>query len=640
MKFRLTRSLWRVLLLFTPLQAMAEQPIEIQRKNFVIAEQQAASGSWRTVQKWRESLADYPLMPYIEMAYLKNHAFRANEKRINEFLRIYESTPMEWPVRKAWLNYLIEKKDAVAYLNAFKPTSDAHLTCYQHRFELQLGAKIESIADKVADLWGVNKSQPKACDPLFKVWADAGLRTHDMVRARIKKAADGGSHSLIPYLTRLLPAGERKWATAWHRTRRNPATILNSKMVKHSGDKWIEIHAYGLQRLIWRDTERALKHYQRLADKKRFTPAQQAEIAITFGLALASDQHPQALFWLQKIPPEAGTEKTRQWHLATLVRQQSWSRLISFINGLNQEQRAEAGHRYWLARAYHELGDLKKSREIMLEVAGLRHYYGFLAAARLGTKYQLNHDSIQLKPDLEKAVQTAPSAQRAYEFLQLGRDWMARHEWYKFRQTLTKEEQGHAAYLAHKWHWYDQALRGISLAGYNNDVLLRFPKAYQKEFVAASKDIGIAPSLAMAIARRESSFAADARSGAGARGLMQIMPATAKVLAGRKFDTRKLYDPQTNIKMGTGYIKSLIKRMNNSVPRAIASYNAGWGRVQDWRPEQGSMPMEVWIENIPYTETRNYVKAVLAYQQVYEMLEQQPNDIFSRIIEEQVTAND
>lgn len=620
--------------------AIASTALENQRKDFVLAEQQAAKGSWKTVEKWRASLGSYPLWPYVEMAYLKNHAYRVNEQRINNFLNIYQSTPLEWPVRRAWLNYLIEKGDAEGYLKGFKATSDSRLNCYQLRFKLKMGASITSLSETIAKLWVVNKSQPKACDPLFKAWTNAGLRTNDMIKQRIVLAADGGSHSLIPYLSKLLPAKERAWASAWHKTRRNPATILNSRYVKTTSPEWLAIHWYGLKRLIWRDPERALKHYQTLAKKGVIQSAHEADLALTFGLALASKKHPEALVWLAKIPTELATEKTNQWHLATLLREDKWSQLVTFILSLSAEKQQEAAHRYWLARAYAVLGKTQEANTLMRDLAGLRHYYGFLAAAHSGLKYQLNHDTLQQDPKIQARLQQAPAAKRAYEFLQLGRDWLARSEWYKFRATLTKTEQGNAAYLAHQWHWYDQALRGISLAGFNNDVLLRFPKAYQSDFQAVSAKLGVNFTLAMAIARRESSFAADARSGVGARGLMQIMPATARVLKGRRFNIAKLYDPQTNIAMGTGYIKQLIARMDGDVPRAIASYNAGWGRVKKWLPDEGSMPMDIWIENIPYTETRNYVKAVLAYQQVYEMLQNKPKDIFSGVILGHVSAKE
>ena len=629
------------LLLFASLSSSASSQVESanellaqQRVWFVEHEQKAKSASMKQINQWRKTHGDYPLFPYVELAYLRNHPYLSNKQAIRDFLHLYEGTALEWSLRHPWLDYLAKKNQAILFLNDFKPTSDAELNCHKLRFQLQIGGKLKDLADDIAPLWVVGNSQPKACDPLFDKWADAGLRTDDMVKRRIVLAADGGSHTVIPYLTKLLPESEQAWAKLWHRVRRDPARITRLSSFKSTPD-YAAIQVYGIQRLIWREPDEAIEHYQQMLN--RFTISAQAldEIHYTFALALASKGHEQAEVWLKRIPRHLKDSKIVHWHLATYLRNNQCQKVVELYQSLPEELQSLSANKYWYARAQAQLGQTQ-SDSVLQELAQTRHYYGFLAAARTSNRYQLNHQGVEIDLDIMSRLKNAPSAKRAYEFFMLERYTQARREWYRFKQGLDKVEQANAAYLAYQWHWYDQALRGISQAGYHDEVSLRFPKAYEDLYQKYSQQAGIDLTLAMAVSRRESSFMVDANSSAGARGLMQIMPATAKTLAGRKFNPYRLFTAETNVELGTEYLAQLTERMNGQIPLAIASYNAGFHRVLKWLPKEQAVPLDIWIETIPYKETREYVKAVLAYQQVYELFNEQPKDIFSQIVNKKV----
>ncbi len=620
--------------------AVAEsKDIEQQREWFETAEADVKKGSYQAVEAWRKKLGDYPLFPYVELAYLKNHAFLANKDRIRNFLDVYEGTPLEWPLREKWLTYLARQNKPLLFINDFKPTSSATLNCQYLEFELAIGAKIENLAKQIEDLWVVGKSQPKACDSLFSKWQQAGLRSTDVIKRRVVKAADGGSHTLIPYLTGLLPENEQAWAKLWHAVRRDPAVVTQLSRFNSRSQAYADIQFYGSKRLIWRAPDTAIKHWISIEDSFPFSAEQRDQIYYTYALALASKSHEQALTWLNKVPDHAKNDKLVHWHLATYLREQDWVNVASVIQLLPQEMQQEAIYQYWLSRAQDKLGIEHTASTRYLELAKLRHYYGFMAAAQIKKPYQLNYKPYRAEQNILKKLANAPAAKRAYEFLQVGRKVSARREWWQFKRTLSKDELAAAAYLAYQWQWYDQALRGISQAGLYDEVAIRFPKAFSDIYEKYSKRVGIEPSLAYAISRRESSFMEDAYSPVGARGLMQLMPATAKGVEGKRVSNRRLYDAQTNIRLGTKYISGLIKRMENQTPLAIASYNAGYSRVLSWLPEDKAVPLDIWIENIPYSETREYVKAVLAYQQVYELMSTQPKNVFSDLVSTQITKN-
>ncbi|MCU4676585.1 transglycosylase SLT domain-containing protein [Catenovulum sp. 2E275] len=613
--------------------------IKQQREWFETAKSQAANGSYTTVENWREKLGDYPLFPYIEQAYLKNHAFLSNKEKIRSFLSLYEGTPLEWPLRETWLKYLAKQNQPLLYINDFKPTSNAELNCHYLSAELEIGAKIATLADKIEDLWVVGKSQPKACDPLFAKWKKAGYQTSDVIKRRVEKAADGGSHTLIPYLTGLLPESEKDWAKLWHSVRKDPAVITQLKHFKKRSADYAGIQFYGIKRFIWRDPDAAIKHWLSVEESFPFTAEQRDKVYYTFALALASKDHPQAITWLNKVPDHVKDSKLVHWHLATYLREQDWVNVASVIQSLPQNMQDEAIYQYWLSRAQTELGIEQTAKTRFTELSKLRHYYGFMAAAQIGEPYQLNYKPYKAEQEVLHKLSNAPAAKRTYEFLQLDYKVSARREWWQFKRTLSENELAAAAYLAYQWQWYDQALRGISQAGLYDEVAIRFPKAFADLYEKYSQRVGIEPSLAFAISRRESSFMEDAYSPAGARGLMQLMPATAKHVEGSRVSNRRLYDAQTNIRLGTKYISSLIKRMQQQTPLAIASYNAGYSRVITWLPEEKALPLDIWIENIPYSETREYVKAVLAYQQVYELMSNQPKNVFSDLVKTQIVKN-
>ncbi|MEO0369124.1 MAG: lytic transglycosylase domain-containing protein [Pseudomonadota bacterium] len=154
-----------------------------------------------------------------------------------------------------------------------------------------------------------------------------------------------------------------------------------------------------------------------------------------------------------------------------------------------------------------------------------------------------------------------------------------------------------------------------------------------------TKSQDIDPAWAFAIARRESSFMADANSGAGARGLMQLLPSTVNFITKKKVKSRKLFEPAFNIQQGTQYMRYLMDRMGNNAVLATASYNAGWSRVKNWVPKDDAVPLDIWVETIPFKETRNYVKAVLAYQQIYSRLLGEEDNLFHRLADMEISQN-
>jgi soluble lytic murein transglycosylase len=256
-----------------------------------------------------------------------------------------------------------------------------------------------------------------------------------------------------------------------------------------------------------------------------------------------------------------------------------------------------------------------------------------MAAQMLGTPYQLNHNPL-LQTEADKAaLAQLPAFVRIKELLALERYYDARSEWNLAISTLTPDQIHTAAHLARDWGWYDQGIRGAISSQRWNDMQLRFPNPLPHLFEQHARNRAIDPAWAVAIARQESAFWMQARSHAGALGLMQLMPATARATAKRHNIPLKslslLSEPDTNIQLGTAYLSQMAERFDGNLAYASAAYNAGPSRVSQWLEARGELPLDIWIETIPFDETRNYVQNVLAFRVIYERLAERPVTLFS-----------
>lgn len=603
-----------------------------QRKTFLDAENQIWNASSATYQNLYQQLHYYPLQPYLDQKRLMTKMDLSSATEISKFLTKYEGTPLDWPLRKKWLAYLAKRKKAVLFQTFFKPTSNVELTCQNYSFELETGVLPTKVLPKVSALWLVGKSQPKVCDPLFKKWQQAGYRTNDLIWQRIVLAADGGKHSLIPYLTKLLPKQEQELAKVWHKVRRDPAYISKLSRFSNKTAREAEIVAYGLKRLIWRAPEKALDTYALAKKLLPFTKEQQQQITLKFALSLASKNHAEATNWLEQVDEKLFSSNLTQWYITDALRDQNWQHIKDKLEKLPQTAQQSLQWRYWYGRSLLATDELVKGTELLNELAQSRHYYGFLAASYLNKPVNFQNKPLVITAEEKALVVKSPEAKRALEFFAIGRFHHARLEWNYWLSKLSQRDKLVASKVATEMQWYDRAIFTLAKVGYLNDVNLRFPLGFETEIKHYADNQKINPAWAFAITRRESSFMSDANSPAGAKGLMQIMPATAKQLARKKVSTQYLFKAKNNINLGTKYLRNLLDRHHGNQVLATAAYNAGPHRVKSWLKDAEPLPADVWIETIPFKETREYVKSVLAYQEIYQDKVGQKGSLFDQII--------
>ncbi|MGQ8366253.1 transglycosylase SLT domain-containing protein [Glaciecola sp. 1036] len=587
-----------------------------------------------------QDIGDYPLNPYLIAKKLTHRISLSRTGQIRDFLLKYDGTPLDRLVRTPWLEYLKKRNKDQLFMQFYRNVYDTELACYDLDLRYQYSQDKEAVFNEVADFWNVGKSQPKTCDPVFKAWMQAGLLTEDLILQRIEKAANGGTHTLIPYLTTLLPEDKKYLAEAWHKVRRNPATVAKLNLF-NGRYQMIEssIVTYALTRLIWRDADLALKTYERAKNAMVFSQAQTAKIANQFAVSLALNEHKQAEKWLTKAGDVAPQEDTLRWHLALLLRNQEWQKIILLIEKSQPQYTHDLQFQYWLARAYELVGRNQDATSLYRQLASARDYYGFLSSARLGVDYSFEHQPLSPSQEDLDLIRQSGFAQRAYELRKIGRDYWARLEWLALKRSLNQEQQLATAVVSSEWGWHDQTIRTLGDLRELNDVERRFPIAYADLIVPEAKKNNIQPEWSLAIARRESSFMPDAISSVDARGLMQVLPSTARYLEKRRVSSSELLEPDFNARVGNKYLRYLLNKLDGNTLLATASYNAGWRRVLDWLPEDNAIDADIWIELIPYRETRNYVKAVMAYQQIYQrkLSDEMPkHTVFSQLASSQI----
>lgn len=311
-----------------------------------------------------------------------------------------------------------------------------------------------------------------------------------------------------------------------------------------------------------------------------------------------------------------------EWRTRAAIMASSWSDVLASVESMPPALRSETIWGYWYSRALQKLGKTAEARLLLTELSRQPGFYGLLAAEQSKIRPPYLADSPQPDPALVHYYLKRPEAQRAKALHKAGLWVEAAHEWKALMHGADSRAYLAAAHAAAEMGMIDRQIGLAIRATSHFDLGLRYPLVHEQEVLSASSAAHIAPELTWAIIRQESRFVAHAVSSAGAVGLMQLMPATAKRVAARagmkaKPTRQVLVEPSPNIELGTAFLSSLLRSYKGNVAYAAAAYNAGPGRVARWRNTLGTMEIERFVELIPFDETRDYTKQVLANYVLY-----------------------
>ncbi|MFA5630764.1 MAG: transglycosylase SLT domain-containing protein [Porticoccaceae bacterium] len=598
--------------------------LEQQRDHYRQAAQALARGDRRAFAAHMHKLSGYPLAPYLEYADMSARIDSVDATQIAAFLERHPHAQFSRTLRQRWLDHLAAQRRWPEYVRFYDADLVSTQLACRYGYALFQTGDSERGAAVGIPLWQVGSSQPEVCDPLFEELISAGHISEEVAWVRYTRAVFNHQYGLANYVSRFLTSPSyRQRAELYLRVDRNPHEIANYSLFTSHTPEELTLLRHGLTHLARSNPRMALNHWNRYHQSHTFDTAAEQEIssALVRALYQAGDRD-TADQYLQQIAPQASQELL-EWRLRLLVEAGDWQSILHWSAHLSATAAFDSRWKYWRARAL-ELtgGSAAEIRTLYQNIAGERSFYGFLASEWLGTPHQMQHEPVPVDASQLRNLANREAFIRIRELLhQDDRDW-ARREWHRALSGAPQQELLTAAKLAELWGWDNQAIAAMIQASYWNDIQVRFPLSHRDSFQAQARNTGVPVNLLFAIARQESAFNPDAVSSAGARGLLQLMPATATETAKRHGiayrQRAELHDPIKNIALGSRYYMDMLKRFGNNRILATAAYNAGPGRVASWRARSaGELPFDVWIELIPFRETRNYVQNVLAFSIIY-----------------------
>ena len=597
-------------------------PYKKQRNLFLKAERAYKKKQHKNYKKYYAKLDNYPLQAYLKYREYRNKLSSLNEQQVLQFFNDYDDTPYEGWLRTAWLDKMAKKEHWQQYLNAYTPQKSTTRRCHHLNALIKTGNKAQAF-EQVEALWLVGESQPRSCDPVFSAFKKSGKMTSELLSVRIKLAMQKGRTSLATYLARSLNKNDRQWVAEWVKIYRKPALIIDNPLFKQSHPMKSTIQVHSVERMARHQPEAAITLLAKLEKNNDFTQDEYDKMYRSIGMKLAYRHGKGAWYWLNKISDKNSDETVQQWRARSAIREDNWPAITSAINRMSEEEQKNFRWQYWLASGKEQQGDKKAAKQDFYQLAQNRSYYGFLAADKMDMPYEFQIAPLNPDNDSLNKIAQHPGILRAREFYLLGRTTEARREWYFTTQKqFDNDDRAIAAKIAQQWGWHNRAIITMAHTDERNDIALRFPVLQKERVTKYSKEQKLQPAYTLAVIRRESAFATDARSRVGALGLMQIMPATGKVIARKlkvKFSSKnQLLSPETNVQFGTKYLNMMLKKFYKQPALASAAYNAGGHRVKAWLPEKQEMKAVRWIESIPFKETREYVSSILAYTAIYE----------------------
>jgi soluble lytic murein transglycosylase len=615
------------------------QELTAQRWQFQYAYEAFKHNNLEKFHQLSTTLADYPLYYYLQYLSISSQLSQQPRSSIETFLTPYGNTYFGEKLRHNWLKKLAQAGSWNTLLRNYTPSKSTTLQCYYAQARLASEQQTEIALEDAKKLWLVGYSQPSSCDPVFEYLYQSPLMNDTLLWERIRLAMQNKKLSLAMALAKRLSPNEQTWFTLWQTMHSQPEPTLASF---NYPDLPITrtIIGYGINRLAKKQFDLASRYWEKLQRDYAFSVPQIGEIQRNLALMSVKQHHPSALKWLAAINKHFLNEKTSETRIKLALSQQHWLALLDFITQMPLAQREQLQWRYWLGRALEQTGQPTQAHKLFTRLAKERDYYGFLAADRIGTEYQFNNQPIQYTPTNQARLMKNPSIRAAYEFYQLSQliageeQWLlnARREWGYGIKQLTPQQQAIAAALASRWGWHDRAIMTAATAGYYDDLEVRFPLAYHQQLTTAANQQNVDLAWAYSIVRQESAFMAKVRSRAGALGLMQLMPATGRSVArklGLKLTTRQdILTIDTNVSLGTAYLRQMLDRFKGNYILATAAYNAGPSRAKRWAAQNNCLPADIWVEMIPFNETRKYVRNVLFYTVVFESrLGQRPRSL-------------
>lgn len=601
-----------------PVAAQADTDLSSQRPAVLTALHAAEHGQLTPQDVGR--LAEHPLRPWLEAINLDHGIARATTKTVRTVLGHSGAQPASDWLRERWLAELVRRQDWPTFRQFYQGGGSLDLRCADLTARAIPGPVDADWISDATSVWLTGRSLPTLCDGPLNTLATHGALDDSLRWQRIELAAAEGQTALMRFLAGRLPADQAARARGYADFIAAPdARAANWQKDARSQTMAVE----GLRRLAKRSPDNAEALLAKIGGALALDDTQRGRVLYEIALWTVASYLPGSAARLAAVPASAYDPRLHEWRVREAMSRRDDRGALRAIEAMSPDQRNDPRWQYFEARLRERLGQPDAARPLYAAAATTATFHGFLAADRINQPYALCPAEPDSDPDLRARVAALPGLQRAIEWFVLDRPGLATREWNALLATLDDAQRHVAIDLAQQAHWYDRAV--FSIGSRPEDLRqyrLRFPLHHARTLRREAKKHRLDPAWVAALTRAESAFMPMARSGANARGLMQLLPSTAANTARRLGQpwngAASLYRPTTNLVLGTAHLRHELDQHGGLPYLAIAAYNAGPTPVARWQQARGNFDSDFWIETVSYKETRDYIARVLAFSVIYD----------------------
>lgn len=641
MKFTWLQPIVGVLFALSGLNSVAGTADDAEDRIILAAHEARRKGDLRTLQQLAATPLNHVLSPYVQYWHLGSVLARpgALDERttiaaVNAFLRDQVGTQLTERLRVDWLEQLAKAEDWQAVVERYAELQNPGLAqrCLQWQARLKLADK--QAGAEISAAWLELDRAPAPCNLAIQTAIDLGQLEAEALWQRARRQVDSRQPDNALISWRWLPTSLAPAPQDARQALNSPAAWLSrlpANFAIHRSQRELAIAA--LTRLAREDARIAFSRLLSLQD--RFSHEERGHLHAVIAMHAAIDHFPEALQFYHATRSETLTPLQHAWRVRAALRAGAWKEVEQSIHAMGSAQAAQPEWTYWLARALISRGAQAEARPLLQSLAGDNDFYGLLAAEALGQAFSPPPALPLLPADKLAEAENDSSIQRALSLFRLGLRTEGLREWVWALRERDQSFRLAAAHLALRHELYDRTINTAELANPRDNFSLRFLTPYRDFIEPEVRAQGLDLSWIYGLMRQESRFTVPARSSAGAQGLMQVMPATGKWVANKigllGYDPGQLSDPRINVLLGTSYMRLIFDDLDRHPVLASAAYNAGPGRAQRWR-DQKTLEGAIYVETIPFDETRDYVKKVMVNATIYAaMLEGRSQSLTTRL---------
>jgi soluble lytic murein transglycosylase len=581
------------------------------------------------MQRLRQRLPDEPDSPQLKGYAIYDYLVAARLRRdlaagagdaqldagVDEFLQAHNGQPVARALRRDWLASLARRARWDLFLPRSADVTDPQLGCDRLAGLLATGATA-ALAPEALARWSLPQKQPPQCAEAFAWLHQQNLITPALAESRARAALAADNARLAREFIADVPAARATELLLWSDLLESPKSSLNVLATRPGLPIDPDALAQGFDKLARADIQSAIALLPQLSARPDSTPALQSRLQRSVALGAAYDRDPRALPAFDSLPPESADTQVQEWRVRAALFAGDFDKVRVWTEQMPPALASLPRWRYWHARAVAATSGEETAAPLFAALAELRDYYGYLAADHVHSRYHLNAHASADDIATQRALSAEPAVIRAHQLFECDLSDDAQAEWNSVMTDAGNALKVQAARLAARWGWYSQSIATLAQSGEFDDLSLRYPRPYADSVERAAKLTQLSGDWIFGVMRQESLFRRDAVSRADARGVMQMLPGTATAVARRWNMTAPsrdaLFDPSIAVPLGAAYLRELLDKYAGNLPLALAAYNAGPAAVERWMPPR-SIEAAIWVENIPYNETRGYVQHIVEH---------------------------